>query len=67
MLTVWTTLQEEARQMTTYLGMELQGNLSFPVEGAGQGSSDGSSRRRVTTWLEDTRAATWVSQKFQIT
>ena len=36
----------------------MTGPLSSPLEGAGQGSSDGSSRRRVTTWLEDTRAAT---------
>jgi hypothetical protein len=55
---LWTTLQEEARQMTTYLGTELQGPLALPVEGAGEGSSDGSTRRRVTSWLEDTRAAT---------
>ena len=44
--------------MSIYLGRELQGPLSSPVEGAGQGSSDGSSRRRITTWLADTRAAT---------
>ena len=55
---LWSSLGEEARQMCTYLEMELTGPLSSPPEGAGQGSSDGSSRRRVTTWLEDTRAAT---------
>ena len=46
------------QERSTYLGRELQGPLSSPVEGVGQGSNDGSSRRRITTWLEDTRAAT---------
>ena len=55
---LWGTLQREAREMTMYLGVELQGPLSLPVEGAGQGSSDGSSRKRITGWLEDHRAAT---------
>ena len=35
----------------------MEGPLAIPVEGAGEGSSDGSSRRKVTTWLEDSRAA----------
>ena len=54
---LWTTLQEEAGQMTTYLGAGFDGPLAIPVEGAGEGSSDGSSRRKVTTWLENNRAA----------
>ena len=58
LMNLWGTLQREAREMTMYLGVELQGPLSLPVEGAGQGSSDGSSRRRITGWLEDNRAAT---------
>ena len=55
---LWTALVEEALQMSTYLETEVQGPLAVQVEGAGQGSSDGSTRRRITTWLEDTRAAT---------
>ena len=55
---LWNTLQEEARQMTGFLGTELDGPLSIQVEGAGEGSKDGSTRRKVTTWLEDSRAAT---------
>ena len=43
--------------MTTFLGVELEGPLSIPVEGAGEGSNDGSTRRKVTSWLEDCRAA----------
>ena len=52
---LWSTLQ--AIQMTTYLGVELEGPLSVPVEGAGEGSSDDSTRRKVTSWLKDCRAA----------
>ena len=37
---LWTTLQEEAGQMTTYLGTGLEGPLAIPVEGAGEGCSD---------------------------
>ena len=46
---LWTTLQEEAQQMTSYLGSVLEGPLSISVEGTGEGSSDGSTRRRITT------------------
>ena len=38
---LWTTLAEEALQMSTYLETEVQGPLAVQVEGAGQGSSDG--------------------------
>ena len=55
---LWSTLQEEATQITGFLGIELEGPLSVSVEGAGEGSCDGSSRRKITTWLEDVRAAT---------
>ena len=44
--------------MTGFLGTELDGPLSIQLEGAGEGSKDGSTRRKVTTWLEDSRAAT---------
>ena len=43
--------------MSDYLGVQLEGPLAVAVEGAGEGSSDGSIRRRITTYLEDTRAA----------
>ena len=54
---LWATLQEEAGQMSAFLGVEMQGPLTVPVEGAGGMNCDGSSRRIVTTYLENTRAA----------
>jgi hypothetical protein len=39
------------------LNTDLQGPLVPEVEGAGEGSVDGGTRRRLTTWIEDTRAA----------
>ena len=42
--------------MTEYLSKELESPLTDVVEGAGQGSSDGSTRTRVTDYLENTRA-----------
>ena len=48
----WTTLQERARQMSVYLEEELGGALGQPVEAAGEGSTDGSTRMLVTTQLE---------------
>ena len=55
---LWATLKEEATQITDFLGTELDGPLSIPVEGAGEGNNDGSSRRTITRWLEDARAST---------
>ena len=52
----WLTLRQEASQSCTYLGNELEGPLAAEVQGAGDGNEDGSSRRKITTWLEDTRA-----------
>ena len=43
---LWNTLQEEARQMAGFLGTDLDGPLSIQVEGAGEGSKDGSTRRK---------------------
>ena len=54
---LWATLQEEAGQMSVYLGVGMEGPLTVPVEGAGGVNCDGSSRRIITTYLESTRAA----------
>ena len=40
-----------------YLDKELEGPLEVAVESAGDGRSDESTRRLVTTWLENSRAA----------
>ena len=53
----WTVLREEARQSSEYLKKDLSGPLRVGVEGAGEGSADGSTRRLITTWLEDCRAS----------
>ena len=54
----WETLRREARESCQYIGKDLEGPLDVGVEGAGYGSTDGGTRRKLTTWLEDTRAAT---------
>ena len=41
--------------MSKYLGEELGGALALPVEGAGDGSTDGSTRKVVVTQLENLR------------
>ena len=43
----WTLLQREATQRAEYLGQELGGALAVPVEGAGEGSVDGSASQEV--------------------
>ena len=53
----WNSLQQEARQSTQFLSRDMGGPLEVGVEGAGDGGVDGSTRRLLTTWLEDTRAA----------
>ena len=53
----WDTLRREATESSQYLGKDLDGPLAVTVEGAGQGSTDGGTRKEITTWLEDTRAA----------
>ena len=53
----WNILQEEAIQSSQYLEREMGGPLGVEAEGAGEGRVDGSNRRIMTTWLEDTRAA----------
>ena len=53
----WNSLQQEARQSTQFLSRDMGGPLEVGVEEAGDGRVDGSTRRLLTTWLEDTRAA----------
>ena len=55
--TAWQTLRQEGTEACQYLGKDMEGLLSSEAKGAGDGSEDGSTRRKVTTWLEDTRAA----------
>ena len=51
----WELLAGEARQLSDYLGEDLSGALALPVEGAGDGSTDGSTRKAVVTQLENLR------------
>ena len=53
----WEHLQEEARECSNYTGEELSGHLSAPVEGVGEGSTDGSTRRKVTEEREKMKKA----------
>ena len=52
----WEGLQGEARDCAAYLGEELDGPLAVPVEGAGEGRVDGSTRALVTQQREGLRA-----------
>ena len=52
----WETLRQEADQSCNYLGRDLEGLFVAEAKGAGEGCCDGSTRRKITTWLEDTRA-----------
>ena len=51
----WLILTREAKDMSEYLGEELSGALAIPVEGAGDGSTDGSTRQAVVSQLENLR------------
>ena len=53
----WVVLQEEARECSVFLGQELDGHLAVPVEGVGEGSVDGSTRRKVVQQREELRGA----------
>ena len=48
----WTILQREARGMVEYLGEELEGALSWCVEGVGDGSVNGGTRKKVVEQRE---------------
>ena len=57
----WDSMSREARQMSEYLDEDtFSGPLSVPVEGAGEGSSDGSTRMAVVMQLESLRLQTLV-------
>ena len=53
----WVVLQEEARECSVFLGQELDGHLAVPVEGVGEGSVDGSTRRKLVQQREELRGA----------
>ena len=53
----WHVLQREAQQCAQYLGQELESHLAVEVEGAGQGSVDGSTRKKITQQREELRGA----------
>ena len=51
----WETLQGEARQCSTFLDQDLEGQLAVEVEGIGGDSVDGSTRRAVVQQREELR------------
>ena len=53
----WEVLRKEATQGTEYLGIELQHPLLADAEGAGEGSTDGSTRKKVVQQREEIRGA----------
>ena len=53
----WTTLQLEATQCANYLGQELVGALAVAVEGAGDESVDGSTRKKIVQQREELRGS----------
>ena len=57
LFSAWQTLRQEASESCHYLGRDLEGLLASEARGAGDGCEDGSTRRKISTWLEDTRAA----------
>ena len=57
MIWAWQTLMREAEESCAFLGTDMADPLNVDAEGAGHGSTDGSTRRRITTLLEDMRAA----------
>jgi hypothetical protein len=53
----WETLQREARQCCTFLSQDLDGHLATAVEGIGEGSEDGSTRKAIVQQREELRGA----------
>ena len=51
----WQTLQGEAQSMCEFLGIELEAPLSVPTEGIGEGSCDGSTRKKIVDQRETLR------------
>ena len=56
----WDIISQEPTEASQYLDRQLGGPLVTEVEGAGAGKVDVSTRRDLTTWVEDTRAAVLV-------
>ena len=53
----WESLKLESNQCAAYLGDEPSGALALPVEGVGDGATDGSTRRKVVQQREEQRGA----------
>ena len=53
----WECLQKESKQCCEFLGHEMSGQMTIPVEGMGEGNEDGSTRGKVTKEREEERAA----------
>ena len=53
----WQQLQEEDQQCADYLQQEINGPLTSNVEAAGEGSVDGSTRRKIMQHREETSGA----------
>ena len=58
----WRKLQQTGQEACQYLDRELQGALSVPAQGAGEGGDDGSIRRRVVDQTQNLQKA--VVEKF---
>ena len=52
----WEKLQKEGRECAAFLGEGLDSHLAIPVEGLGEGRTDGSTRQLVTGQLEKLRS-----------
>ena len=48
----WDTLQKEAKAMSEFLGANLEEPLCTPTEGLGEGSLDGTTRKRILEQME---------------
>ena len=48
----WANLTRQAGEMVGFLGEDIEGVLSVPVQGAGNGASDGSMRQAIVAQLE---------------
>ena len=58
LLLAWQALQTEAQYMCEFLGEELVAPLSVSVEEIGEGSTDGSTRKKIVEQRETLRGAT---------
>ena len=53
----WDILKHEAYQCSVYLGEDIKGSLAVDASAAGQGATDGSTRRKITAEREELRGA----------